>query len=286
MPMKNSVVPDQWIADAIRAVPFHRQANGNIITCPVRLHFCNIWEAKEGQNDDGTKKMSFNCAVLMPPGADMFIGSVLWPAWLEAAKGAFPDPKYWRADGSPNLHWPLHKCDDKQQYSGYTPGCWYFNVSSQFKPRITDTALNTILERSRVYDGVWAVLALNLYSYKNKKTGVSFGLQNVMLAGDDEVLTGGGTDPKEDFANVRLTPNYDPQRAFANPQPALSPPMGNIMPPATPVSAPPQPPGFGAPTSMPGGPPGYMPPPGAPQQPWFTPNPAAPEAEIDWDPLS
>lgn len=271
MPMKNSKMPDDWIARNIQRVPFTRLANGNIASCPVRLNFTALFTAKEGTGDDGAKKSSFGAAILLPPGADRFITELLWPVWCEEARKAFPN--HWRPDGQPSgLHWPVHLCDDKQQYAGYTPGCYYFNASSQYKPQVTDTALNPIVDPNRVYDGVWAIVALNTYSYKNKKTGVSFGLQNVMIIGDDERLTGGGTDPKQDFGHVQIDAHYDPALAFggapahhAAPPP---PPMG-IMPPATPV--------------MPGAP---AMPPMQPAYPGAAPAYAAPPPPaLDYDPL-
>lgn len=222
-------MPAEWIARSVARVPMRKLVNGNIATCPVRLAFIDFFEPKKGKSDDGSDKATYGCAVLFPPGAEAGLNVVLWAAWCEEARKAFPNN--WRPDGQPfGLHWPVHPCDEKQQYAGYTPGLHYMNVSSQFKPAVIDTAMNPIVDPSRVYPGVWAVLALNLYSYKNKKTGVSFGLQNVMLVGDDEKLGGGGTDPKEDFGHVDIDAHYDPAAAFGGAATTATPPMG-VMPP-------------------------------------------------------
>lgn len=239
--MKDSKMPAAWIAEGVARMPFQRLANGNISTCPVRIAFVDLLTPKEGNNDDGQKKLSYGCAVLVPPGGEVSMLSVLWPAWCEEARRAFPDR--WLPNGQPSgLHWPVHDCADKAaKYSGYTPGCYYFNVSSQYKPQVCDAGMNIIVDPNRIYAGVWAILALNLYTYKNKKTGVSFGLQNVMIIGDDERLAGGGTDPKQDFAHVSITPHYDPAAAFGG-MPANNvipfPPAAGIMPAPQMVPAP------------------------------------------------
>ena len=86
---------------------------------------------------------------------------------------------------------------------------------------------------------MWAILALNVYPYKNKISGVNFGLQqNIMIFADDE-KTGGraASNPKDDFDGVQIDQAYNPAAGFGN-TPAAAPP-GSIMPPAQVVYQPP-----------------------------------------------
>lgn len=246
--MRDSRMPADWIARSVAANPIRQLENGNYISGPVRLAFINFFEPKKGQSDDGSSKESYQCAALLPPGAEGGINSVLYAAWYHEAKRIFPNN--FRPDGQPfGLHWPFHLCDDKQQYAGYTPGLYYVNLSSQFKPQVVDSAMNPIVDPARVYPGVWAILALNIYSYgvspPRPKKGLSFGLQNVMLIADDEKLAGGGTDPEQDFAGVQIDARYDVAAAFGGVPGAPPPPPSSVMPPSMPV------PGFRPPVATP-----------------------------------
>jgi len=148
-----------------------------------------------------------------------------WPEFMTPQ--GFP----WQAAG---IESPWHDQMKKaHQYKGYTPGAWFFNVGTYFQPRIVDTAMNDIIDPKRVYPGVWAILAVNPYEYGKikrqgpTKKGVSFGLQSTVIIGDDEVLGGGGVDPKKAFAGINIQANVDVGKAFGglmNPGP-VSPPV-------------------------------------------------------------
>jgi len=260
--MRDSRMPADWITRSVTTNPIRRLEDGTFVTCPVRLAFAYLFKAQKRQRDDGGDAAeSFNCTLLFPPGADVQINATLWPAWVAACKEKFP--RNWGQDGAPfGLHWPFHDCAQAQQYSGYTPGLMYVAVNSQFKPQVVDTAVNPIVDENRVYPGVWAIVKMNLYTYENRKKGAGFGLQNVMIIGDDTRLAGGGSDPKKDFEGVSVDAHYDPASAFAGGNGGTPPPPGSILPPATPAA-----------------PPNYAPPPAA-----FAAPPAPPV--MDYDPLN
>lgn len=285
MTMKNSKMTDEWIARALALNPMSVLENGNVITMPVRLAFANIFKpAKKQPNDAPDKPATYGCAILFPPGADEQIHRVMMPIYWAKVRERFPQNI--GADGNSfGLHIPFHPQAEKQNQSGYTPGLTYLNVTSRFKPQVVDMAMNPIIDEARVYSGVWAILALNCYHYTDaRKKGVTFGLQSVMIVQDDENLGGGASDPKKDFANVKIDPNYNAAAAFgaqppgSNVVPFAQP--GAVIPPAQPVWVPPTPqPQQWAPPS--GSVPATPPPAHVPTPQWAPPAPAAALTEED-----
>jgi hypothetical protein len=256
--MKNSKLPAAWLARVMQQAPITKIPNGNLRSGPVRLAFEHLITPVEKTNDDGKKSMGHDCVLLFPPGADQAIQAVFYAEWYALAKQTFPQ-NFNAQTGQPfGLHWPFHMQDEKQQYSGYTPGCWYVGVGSQYKPSIVDSAGNPIVDPSRVYSGAWAIVSLNAYAYGNrpgaKKKGVSFGIQSVMMIADDDKLGGAAADPSVEFAGLQIDSAFDPAGQFG------------VMPQAQPVAMPGMaPPNYAplnyAPINY--APPAYAPPPAA-----------------------
>lgn len=237
--MKDSRMTAQWIAEQVARNPIVRLSDGTIRTCPVRLLFVNVVKAAERKGDDGDTRMVFDATIGFPAEATPQVNAVIWPAWYELCREKFP--RQFDGQGNPQgLHWPLHDGVTKPQYSGYTPGALFMSCSSQFKPTVVDPALNPVVDPERVYAGVWAICGLNVYSYKNKKTGVGFGLQTIMLIGDDTKLGGQAPDPKTVYAGINIDASFNPAAAFGGRPagPPGMPPPSSILPPPTPVYAP------------------------------------------------
>lgn len=249
--MRDSKVSDAWIEKVVADNPPRIVAeNGNIFTGPVRLSFVELWEPQHPMKDT-TKPKVYSAAMLWTPLQTALIWSVIWPVIYEHAAKTFPgniDPQTRQPFG---LHFPLHPQDQKPNYTGYTRGALYAPVSSKFKPSIVDASMNPIVDEARVYSGVWAICACNVWDFNQQvKKGVSLGIQSVMIIGDDTPLGGGGSNPSQDFAGARVSANYDPAAAFGtgavNKGPAPLPP-GAVLPPSTPVYPGAPQPGYGAP---------------------------------------
>ena len=261
--MKNSRLGDDWIARAVANNPFQKRPDRSFLTCPVRLAFVHLVKPNpNAKNDDGTPKAtpSYEVTALLPPGAQQQLDTIVWPDLYALLRQSFP--QNFNAQGQPfGLHCPPWRDQgEKQQYAGYTPGLPFIRMTTQYKPQIVDPATNPIVDENRVYAGVWAILAFNLFEFGKSpprpKKGYSCGLQGVMLVADDEKLAGGAPDPKAQFAGVQVDAKFDAAAAFgAMPPPgAAMPPPSSIMPPPTSV-APPPPPGAVRPVMPP--PPGY-----------------------------
>lgn len=262
MPMNHSQMPDAWLQAATRANPIRiAEKTGNIITCPVRLFFVNLLEpAKPMEGDTGAadKKPTYNVVAGLPPYVEQGIQTVIRALIYQKERAHFPNN--FGPDGrSFGLHDPLRDQREKmrtrqgKENMGFTAGLLCLTASTLIKPQVTDTAGNPIIDPSRVYPGVWALLALSLFEYGLKparpKIGVSFGLQNVMLFADDTRCGGTGSNPADDFAGVNIDQAYNPAAAFGNTPaaPAAYQPPAQILPPPQPVYAP----------AYPAAPPGY-----------------------------
>lgn len=251
--MRDSAKSAEWVERVVRENPIQKimnpqtgQWDGNVRTCPVRLSFFDnsLHKMVYGKNDDGTTKQfgSFEVQILFPPCATAQVDQVLRPLVRDMEFASFP--KNFVPDGSSfGLHPPFRNQGEKQNYAGFTPGGILIRAQTQYKPPVVDTANNPIVDESRAYPGVWAIVSVNLFHYpKNAakfkgKRGVNFGLQAVMIVADDNKL-GGGTaaNPATQFAGVRIDGSFDPARAFGAPAPAPAPAApGAYRPPMSPA---------------------------------------------------
>lgn len=250
--LRDSMVGDQWIRDCYSLNPVRRvidpktqQPNGNILTGPVRLAFCDaLFEARAAANNpQGPKKFGTNA--LYTPFTDF---TIIYEEYYKACAATFPEfynPNTQQYNG---LHSPFRDQAEKaHQYAGFTPGCIFLNHTSKFMPQVVDIRGNPITDRNRVYAGAWAILAINAYPYgKNPpqpKKGVGFGLQQVMIIGDDTKLAGGAPDPRVTFAGVNVKPPIAAPAAAFGAAPPLGPqgappPAGGMYPPHGSVPAP------------------------------------------------
>lgn len=215
--MKDSKLNEAWLRDIMAKYPPSIRPNGTVFSGPVRLAFVNIFEPGKPGDDGGDGK--YGAALLFPPGTNM---DVFKNAWLQKAKEEFA--KNFDASGNPvGLHLPFHRQDDKtvglKPYSGFTPGGYYFACTSKYQPSVVDPpgsdgTKRQVIDPKRIYPGVWALVGMNVYSYRNKKTGVAFGMQTVMIIADDSRLAGGGGDPDKDFAGITISSASNINAAF------------------------------------------------------------------------
>lgn len=83
-------------------------------------------------------------------------------------------------------------------------GHYLLNARSKKKVGLVDTDRQPILEASEVYSGCWAHLSVSSFAYDNESKGVSFFLNNIMKARDDESFGASSSSPDEDFADVEV----------------------------------------------------------------------------------
>jgi Protein of unknown function (DUF2815) len=249
--MKDSQVGDAWIRQVAQSNPTAMipGMEGMISSGPVRLAFCDpLFTPRTALNNaSGTPK--FGTMALYTPFADL---NVFYAEYYRLCGQVFPELYVASTGQYPALTSPFHDQGTKLQYRGFTPGLTFINHTSKFQPRIVDVNKNDIVDQKRVYPGVWAVLVLNGYAYgKNPpqpKKGIAFGLQAVMIIGDDTLLAGGGVDPREAFKGVGVVPPTVNPATMASLIPGAPPPKDMpLRPPGmtfapTPGAPPPMPP--------------------------------------------
>jgi len=250
--MNDSDVGDDWIRQVAQQNPTALLAgtDGLITTGPVRLCFCETLFTPRAPNNNAGGTPKYGTMALYTPYNDM---SVFYSEYYRILGKDMPE-YYVAATAATNpypaLESPFHDQAAKMQYSGFTAGQTYINHTSKFKPPLIDPQKNPIMDPAKVYPGVWAILVVSGYSYGKRppqpKKGVAFGLQAVMIIGDDQPLAGGGVDVKEVFKGTHVIP------------PAINPAMLAGMVPGQPP-VPPGPVGFRPPP--PGAPPRMPPPP-------------------------
>lgn len=243
--MKNSKVGDEWIKQACAANPVQRiydaagQDTGMLLTGPVRLSWCDsIFTAKPQMQNNPDSKLKHSTGILFTPYTDM---QLFWDEYYRIAAADFPE--FWNPDMNQYVGIDSPFSDQglkSHKYDGYTAGLWTTTVSSDFKPPVTDTRGNPIVDPARVYPGVWAIVAVSSYASGKKfpKKGPRFGLQGIVIIGDDVQLGGGAPDPKLLFGKVAVqAPTAVPSSAFSAAPRPNGPPGAPQLSPAVPASA-------------------------------------------------
>lgn len=187
------------------------QPNGNFLTGPVRLSWCEtLYKPKK----DAKGNDVWSTALLFPFGADL---SLLVQTVTQCGMANFPENNTPQGFVWHGLKTPFHDQAEKSlKYDGYLPGAYYVNCSSRFQPRIVDTRMNDIVDLpKRCYPGALAILAVNAYDYNNLNKGVSLGIQSVVIIGDDKNIGGGkAANPQQDFAGIQVTADTNISAAF------------------------------------------------------------------------
>lgn len=205
--VRDSIVGDNWIYQTAQAVPMQRvldektgQPTGDILTGPVRLAFETLFELPQPTPQNQNPK--FGSMLLFTPYTDF---TLLYEEYYAVCAREFADHYDAASSQYYGLHSPFRNQAEKLKFGGFTPNCTFITCTSKFKPPVVDARMNPIVDRSKVYAGVWAICSINAYAYKDpRKKGVGFGLQNVMIIGDDTKFGGVGADPTKTFKGVSV----------------------------------------------------------------------------------
>ena len=290
--VRDSIVGDAWIQQTMQAVPVQYvkdektgEPTGDLLTGPVRLAFDTLFELPNPS--EKVQNPKYGAALLFPP-SDM---QLFYDEYYKVCAREFAD-YYDQATGQYHgLHSPFRDQAEKLKFGGFTPGQVFMTCTSKFKPPVVDVRGNPIVDRSKVYPGVWAICAVNAYAFKDaRKKGIGFGLQSVMIIGDDTKFGGGAPDPTQTFKGVGgaiQAPTVQPGAMAAMPpgqngQPPASAPTGGHAAPPPPGGTYAAPPAAGQPAMPPaGGVPGQYQMPGQPT-PAADPRGAVPDGFDSW----
>src|SRR5690606_23538056 len=127
---------------------------------------------------------------------------------------------YWTAGAQPRS--VVHDGDGlRPTGEPFGPECrghWVFTASSKQRQDIVDVNMQTILDQSKVYNGVYARVNINFYPYsQNGNKGIAAGLGPVQILRDGEPL-GGRVSAEQAFGGAPAGVGYQ--------QPSANPPAG------------------------------------------------------------
>ena len=159
---------------------------------PVRLTFTFL------PDDDGV----FRTSALIPKTDKALIAQI--EEAIEEAKNYGKTAK-WGGKIPRNLKIAFQDGDDTDldKYPE-NEGHFLLNCRSKKKVGLVDIDRQPILDASEVYSGCWAYISVTSFAYDNESKGVSFFLNNIMKARDDESFGSGTSTPDEDFADVEV----------------------------------------------------------------------------------
>lgn len=211
--MKDSIVGDDWIRQMMQTVPPQKVTGpdglwtGDILSGPVRLSWAHLFKLAEKSAMNQNPK--FEATLLFPAGTDM---SLFYEEYYRIAGEKFQS--FWNGQQYVGLHSPFHDQGEKFKYDGYMNGSIYFKASSNFKPPVVTPVpgdpnrFNPVVDEAKVYPGVWAIVAMNCFASglnqgPQAKKGPAFGLQSVVIIGEDQNLGGGkAADPTQMFGGL------------------------------------------------------------------------------------
>jgi hypothetical protein len=204
--MKDSIVGDAWIQQAVALNPIKHMGASTFLTCPVRLSFPELFTPKAYTNPKTgiTQKPKYAVSVIFPAFCDLTemqaeivrLGAAKWP---ESYKGGQLF----------SVKRPLRDQGERGNKEGYTPGLMFLNSSAERRPIVLDMppAMLPVTVPDKVYPGVWALVSLGFYCSNSGEKVIAAGLNGVTLYGDDKRFGGAGPSEaqiKDHFAGVRM----------------------------------------------------------------------------------
>lgn len=208
----------EWVERVWADNPCLKLDNGNV-RFVARLGFVNLLERPKPGSDG--KERAYGAVLLLPE-----MGGAVSMAPLQAEVSALFGEKaplaLQNAEVMKKYNNPFKKQDgyvDKktgQLFDGFVMGRFCISAnSSQSKPSVVDINGAPIVDKSGIYSGCWAIVAVRPAWYKNESEGATCYLQSVMKIADDENLGGvGQSNPSQDFAGVKIDPTVNPAAAF------------------------------------------------------------------------
>lgn len=161
-----------------------QKAPTKVITGVVRLSFVHVWEPTSMQ-DGGPKKYS---AALLIPKSDKATILAINKAIAEATNAGLPK---WGGKKPAVLKLPLRDGDvekpDDENYKGH----YWINSSSAQQPGVLDSDKNEMIDKTKLYSGVYAKVDINFYAFNsNGNKGIACGLNNILKIKDGPALAG------------------------------------------------------------------------------------------------
>lgn len=164
----------------------------------TRWSYANVWEPK-AIGDGGTEK--YSVSLIIPKSDTVTIEKIkkaIEAAYIEGEAKLKGTSKVVPALSA--IKYPLRDGDiDRPEDPAYA-NSYFVNANSVTQPGIVDAALNPIIERQKVYSGVYGRASITFYAFNsNGNKGIACGLNNLQKLRDGEAL-GSVSSPDQDFA--------------------------------------------------------------------------------------
>jgi len=199
--MADTDMTDEWIKKAVAANPIRVLDSGNILLCPTRGSFLNLFE--RSRPIPPATEGSYGGNLIFPTCADL---SLLEKAVEDVLKEKCPDALSKDPKKRVKVKRPFKDQADMLKYDGYVEGGRFISATSRKnKPTVVDAKQRIVTDDSLIYPGVWVVCTVRPFWYDmGVNKGVSFGLQSVMVVANDRNLGGGGENVAAAFAGVQI----------------------------------------------------------------------------------
>lgn len=180
-----------------------------LTTGKVRGSYLHLWSPHKNDEvgDDGQPKKATYNGMFSFPKSDAKT-KAKFDAAIAAVKTTPKALKAWGGRVPSKLKLPLRDADspdeaDTLAKNPHLAGMYFFNATAQeeYPPSIVDRDLSPIMDKKRIYSGVWVYLDINLFGFGGKQNGVAVGISNVMFAKDDVPL-GNVSRPETAFAEI------------------------------------------------------------------------------------
>ena len=193
----------EWIKNVIERNPCKVIADGNILTCPVRMGFVHLDKPQKAMEEGKDDK--YSVTLLFQEGSNV---SVLADALRKCGAEKWGD-QFANHSKSSSFHNPIKDQGDKFQYEGFVSGNRFVVATGTRKPEVRRP--NGSPHTDHTFSGQWAMAVIRPFAWETRnsqgvvlKRGLSFGLQGVLILADDIEFGGGGVDLNKAFAGVQI----------------------------------------------------------------------------------
>lgn len=162
-----------------------------ITICGVRLSYVNVFQPKPPFNNP-TGEPKYSVTVLVPK-SNTAAKTLLDQEIARAIEAGVSSR--WGGVRPPQPAICVHDGDgprpsDGSAFGEECRGCWVFTASSKQAPFVVDGQVQSIIDPTQVYSGMWANVNVTFYAYNQAgKKGIGCGLNGVQKVRDDTPLS-------------------------------------------------------------------------------------------------
>jgi hypothetical protein len=200
----------------------------HVVTGKVRLSYVQIFRTTK-TDKKGNPKYS---ATILLPKSDLATKQRIDAAINAAIEDGVKNPKIWAGIRPQQPNTCIHDGDGVKAKDGtpYGPECkghWVFTASTSIaQPRVVDTSRQPLLDQTRLFSGVYAMVSVDFAAYNfDGSKGITAYLNNIMVLDDKaEPLGGGLSDVDDDFGPGNSPYQTPPQQQYQTYQQPQQPP--------------------------------------------------------------